>query len=94
MDGYVEYQANATYNINNRWGVFVEANNTIDGRSPRFLYYKAPGFRGMAGVEVQFLNRFQNAIQHRGTSRNFHTLARGIRAGKASPKARGLAYNR
>ena len=54
MDGYVEYQANATYNINNRWGVFVEANNTIDGRSPRFLYYKAPGFRGMAGVRFNF----------------------------------------
>ena len=54
MDGYVEYQANATYNIKNRWGVFVEANNTIDGRSPRFLYYKAPGFRGMAGVRFNF----------------------------------------
>ena len=54
VGGFVEYQANATYNFAPRWGVFVEVNNTIDGRAFKYYGYDWCGVRALVGVKFNF----------------------------------------
>ena len=54
VDGYVEFQAEASYRFADHWSLFAQANNTIDGRAVRFYGYDWCGTRALIGVRFNF----------------------------------------
>ena len=53
-DGYVEYYGEVSYKLHKRWSVFVNVNNTIDGRTPAIYGFEKVGLRALAGVKFNF----------------------------------------
>lgn len=50
----VDVNVNANYQINDFIGVFIELNNLINNKQPRWLQYERYGFHGIGGVKVNF----------------------------------------
>ncbi|MBQ1968700.1 MAG: hypothetical protein II371_03820, partial [Flavobacteriales bacterium] len=53
-DGYVEYYGEVSYKLHKRWSVFVNINNTIDGRTPAIYGFEKVGLRAVAGIKFNF----------------------------------------
>lgn len=53
-DGYVEYYGEVSYKLHKRWSVFVNINNTIDGRTPAIYGFEKVGLRALAGIKFNF----------------------------------------
>ena len=53
-EGYVEYYGEVSYKLHKRWSVFVNINNTIDGRTPAIYGFEKVGLRALAGIKFNF----------------------------------------
>jgi hypothetical protein len=50
----VEYYGEVSYKLHKRWSVFVNINNTIDGRTPAIYGFEKVGLRALAGIKFNF----------------------------------------
>ncbi|MEJ5963488.1 hypothetical protein [Pedobacter immunditicola] len=54
IKGFVDLGIGASYKINNKFSVFANANNLLNNKNGRFLYYQAIGFNGFGGLTYSF----------------------------------------
>ncbi|RZL36049.1 MAG: hypothetical protein EOO96_07805, partial [Pedobacter sp.] len=54
IKGFVDLGIGADYKINNKFGVFAKANNILNTKYNRFLYYPNNGFNIFGGVSYSF----------------------------------------
>jgi hypothetical protein len=54
VKGFVDFSLGAAYKINNQFSVFAKANNLLNTKNGRFLYYQPIGFNGFGGLTYSF----------------------------------------
>lgn len=54
VKGFVDLGFGASYKINQQFSVFARANNLLNNKNGRFLYYQAIGVNGFGGVTYSF----------------------------------------
>jgi hypothetical protein len=54
IKGFVDLGFGAAYKINNQFSVFAKANNLLNTKNGRYLYYQTIGFNGFGGLTYSF----------------------------------------
>ncbi|WP_432711943.1 hypothetical protein [Pedobacter sp.] len=54
VKGFVDFGIGAGYKINNKFSVFAKANNLLNNKNGRYLYYQAIGFNAFGGLTYSF----------------------------------------
>lgn len=54
VKGFVDLGLGASYKINRQFSAFVKANNLLNNKNGRFLYYQAIGVNGFGGITYSF----------------------------------------
>lgn len=54
VKGFVDLGVGAAYKINNQFSVFLKANNLLNNKNGRYLYYQPIGFNGFGGLTYSF----------------------------------------
>lgn len=54
VKGFVDFGVGAAYKINNKFSVFVKANNLLNNTNGRFLYYQPVGVNAFGGLTYSF----------------------------------------